>query len=176
MPVTALSRPLLVESGSHQAVREGIIAGTIGAATVAIWFLVVDILAGQPLYTPAILGEAVLNSLGFVTAGIVIPVAIYTLVHLAAFAIMGMCAVVLVHAAQRDVSMLYGILILFVVFEGGFYGFVYMLDVTLLGNIAWVQILPANLLAAFLMGGWLWRTHPALHGRVDEGLSGVGSV
>jgi hypothetical protein len=97
-------------------------------------------------------------------------------VHLAAFALVGMAAVVLVHAAQRDVSMLYGILILFVVFEGGFYGFVYMLDVTLLGSIAWVQILPANLVAALLMGGLLWRTHPALHGRVNEGLSGVGSV
>jgi hypothetical protein len=174
MPITAMSHPLLAEPRTHRALFEGVISGTIGAAAVAIWFLVVDVLAGQPLFTPAVLGTALLTSMGYVPTGVLVPVLIYTVFHVVAFVLVGWCAVVMVHAASRDIAMLYGIVILFVVVEGGFYGFVYMLDVSLLGSIAWVQILPANLLAAFLMGGWLWRTHPFLHGRVNEGLSGVG--
>src|SRR5437879_8435009 len=39
--------------------REGFIAGLIGAGAVALWFLVVDIIAGRPFFTPAMLGSAV---------------------------------------------------------------------------------------------------------------------
>src|SRR5215471_6789311 len=38
--------------------QEGIIAGTCGAATIALWFLLLDVLAGHPLYTPYMLGMA----------------------------------------------------------------------------------------------------------------------
>src|SRR3990170_227162 len=37
---------------------EGIIAGLIGAATIAIWFLILDVLDGRPLHTPTVLGTA----------------------------------------------------------------------------------------------------------------------
>src|SRR6266540_4358071 len=43
----------------NRILREGFIAGCIGAATVAAWFLVVDTINGQPLFTPAMLGSAV---------------------------------------------------------------------------------------------------------------------
>ena len=39
-------------------VREGIIAGLIGAALVAVWFLIYDAARGRPLRTPALLGAA----------------------------------------------------------------------------------------------------------------------
>src|SRR2546422_3623474 len=39
--------------------REGFIAGLIGAAAVAPWFLIVDLVAGRPFFTPAMLGSAV---------------------------------------------------------------------------------------------------------------------
>ncbi len=35
---------------------EGIIAGVIGAATIAIWFLILDTIDSRPLYTPSVLG------------------------------------------------------------------------------------------------------------------------
>src|SRR5205823_1851736 len=38
--------------------REGFIAGLIGAGAVALWFLIVDIIAGRPFFTPAMLGSA----------------------------------------------------------------------------------------------------------------------
>src|SRR5260370_34011477 len=43
----------------RQVLREGFIAGLIGAAAGALWFLVVDLIAGRPLFTPAMLGSAV---------------------------------------------------------------------------------------------------------------------
>jgi len=39
--------------------REGFIAGLIGAGAVALWFLIVDVIAGRPFFTPAMLGSAV---------------------------------------------------------------------------------------------------------------------
>ena len=41
-----------------QLLREGLIAGILGAATIAVWFLIVDSVRGQPFYTPSILGTA----------------------------------------------------------------------------------------------------------------------
>ena len=41
--------------------QEGIVAGVIGAVTVALWFLVVDSLHGRPLYTPTVLGTALFS-------------------------------------------------------------------------------------------------------------------
>src|SRR5262249_10018492 len=35
--------------------QEGLVAGIIGALTVALWFLVVDVAHGRPLYTPTLL-------------------------------------------------------------------------------------------------------------------------
>src|SRR5438094_265370 len=39
--------------------REGIIAGLIGAAVVAVWFLILDVARGRPFLTPTILRAAV---------------------------------------------------------------------------------------------------------------------
>src|SRR5690349_15336805 len=39
---------------------DGIIAGLIGAAIVAIWFLFMDTVTRLPLYTPTVLGEGLL--------------------------------------------------------------------------------------------------------------------
>jgi len=44
-------------------VREGISAGLIGAATVAVWFLLYDLSLGQPFRIPALLRAAILTGL-----------------------------------------------------------------------------------------------------------------
>src|SRR5204863_4981813 len=41
--------------------QEGLIAGLVGAATVALWFLLVDTVQGRPLYTPTVLGSALFS-------------------------------------------------------------------------------------------------------------------
>src|SRR5436309_2995251 len=41
--------------------QEGLVAGLVGAATVALWFLLVDTVQGRPLYTPTVLGSALFS-------------------------------------------------------------------------------------------------------------------
>jgi len=42
---------------------EGILVGLAGAAAVAVWFLLLDLVAGAPLRTPALLGEVLFDGL-----------------------------------------------------------------------------------------------------------------
>ena len=41
----------------HNLAREGALTGVIGASVVALWFFVIDVMAGHPLATPNVLGE-----------------------------------------------------------------------------------------------------------------------
>ena len=53
------------------------------------------------------------------------------------------------------------------------YGFVLVLQLsTPLEGIAWYQVGAANLVAAGLMGRYLWMKHPELTHRLNESLSG----
>jgi hypothetical protein len=48
--------PTARESELSGVYGEGIVAGLLGAATIAVWFLIVDTINGQPLHTPTVLG------------------------------------------------------------------------------------------------------------------------
>ena len=162
-------------------IREGIIAGVLGATAVALWFLVVDMFAGRPLYTPEILGRGLLGVFGRERASItdssgdpvLLVVAVYTAFHYLAFILVGILAAAVVRAGEREPTLLAGALILFVAIEIGFYGITALLSETAsLGNLAWYQIGLANLLAALVMGVYLWRSNPALGRRLDHALQG----
>ena len=153
---------------SHSPAREGTIAGIIGASSVALWFLMVDSIAGRPLFTPAILGASLLDLLGagFGGRGLFTHVAAYTVVHFAAFIIIGVIAAFVMNALDRKPSRLVGFVALFVVFELCVFTVVALLSRSpLFGTIAWYQLGAANVLAAFLMGRYLWRAH---HPAVEE--------
>src|SRR5437899_1280299 len=84
--------------------REGFIAGLIGAGAVALWFLVVDIIAGRPFFTPAMLGSAVFfgetdPSKAVIAFSRVVP---YTMIHVCAVIIVGTVAAAL--AAEVEVA------------------------------------------------------------------------
>ncbi len=84
--------------------REGFIAGLIGAAAVALWFLVVDVIAGRPFFTPAMLGSAVFWGVHD-PAQVVIEysrIIGYTMIHVSAFIIVGTISAVL--AAEVEVA------------------------------------------------------------------------
>src|SRR5262245_64037469 len=49
--------------------REGIIAGLIGAALVAVWFLIYDAARGRAVRTPAVLGAATFQGVSEPAAG-----------------------------------------------------------------------------------------------------------
>ena len=154
-----------VRSQPHPVLREGVIAGLIGATVIAIWFLIIDLIAGRPLFTPETLGRAVLDVFGTRAgpSGTAVPVILYTIVHYAAFIVFGIIAAAFVHAAKQEPSVLLGFFMLFVAFEIGFHGFVALLQrATALGTLAWYQIMVGNILAAVAMGMYLWRVNPAV--------------
>ena len=158
----------------HGTIREGVIVGALGATGVAAWFLIVDTIAGQPFFTPRILGEAVKSIVApesFASPFVV--VALYTVFHYAAFILAGIAIMGLIHGSARHIGLLAGMVILFVALEVLFYGFVLVLQLaTPLEGIAWYQVGAANLVAAALMGRYLWMRHPELTHRLNESLSG----
>ena len=149
----------------HPVFREGVIAGIIGATAIAVWFFIVDLVAGQALFTPSTLGRAAFSVLGAVpdAESPIIHVLAYTLFHYAAFISVGIVAAAMVRLAGDEPSVLLGFVILFVAFEVGFYAFVAVLSqVTPLGGLAWWQVMVGNVIAAAAMGFYLLRRHPVL--------------
>ena len=158
----------------HGTFREGVIAGVLGATGVAVWFLIVDTIAGQPFFTPRVLGEAVKNVVApdsFVSPFVI--VALYTVFHYAVFILAGIAIFAIVHGSKRHIGLMAGMVILFVALEVLFYGFVLMLQLgTALEGMSWYQVGAANLVAAALMGRYLWMRHPEMTHLLDESLSG----
>jgi hypothetical protein len=151
---------------AHSTFREGVVAGLLGAAAIAVWFLIVDIIAGRALHTPAVLGAIVARAADPITAADgpnrLQYVALYTPIHCILFALFGIVVMFLTHRAQRQPSILMLALILFVVFEVGFTGLVAMLEQTALGDLAWYQVAIGNLIAVALMGWYVVRRHPGM--------------
>jgi len=141
--------------------REGFIAGLIGAAAVALWFLIVDVIAGRPFFTPAMLGSAVFW-------GVHDP---------AQVVIAGTVAAALAAEVEVAPPTLYLIVVSFAVFEFGFYIMLAVLAQPLLGALAWWNVAIGNAIAAYGMGYYLWREHPKIKealrvhplGETDEG-------
>jgi hypothetical protein len=147
--------------------QEGIIAGVIGAATVALWFLVVDIANGRPLFTPTVLGTALFGrGAGLAMVETLAPspemVLMFTWVHGLAFAAIGGVASHLLGMAERNPSVGFGVLLLFVVFEAGFTVTAMLLAAPVLQALTWPAILVANLLAAAAMAVYFRFRHPAM--------------
>lgn len=151
------------------------IAGLLGAAGVAFWFLVVDLMSGTAFATPEMLGRTLLSVLG---KGVgawspAMSVLWYTIFHVVVFVGAGCLVSLIVALSERTPSVLAGLGLFFVVFEAGFYGLtVFLSQSEQFGALAWYQIGAANLLAAFLMGSYLWREHPELRARMTGVLEG----
>lgn len=159
----------------HNSTREGILAGFLGATAIAVWFLIVDVVSGHPLYTPDLLGRGLISILGKPPAmpdTMVTHVFAYTLFHYAAFALAGVIVAMVVHQSAKTPAILAGFLIMFVMFEIGAYGLAGLLTESEFGGLAWYQILVANLVAAGLMGWFMWVRHPGLKHDIETALKG----
>ena len=104
--------------------REGIVAGLIGAAIIAVWFLIYDAARGRPFRTPALLGAVLLHGLRDPADLIVTPrlVLEYTLVHSVLFVLFGWAAAGLFTLADRDRHVLFAAFMLFMCFEAAAFG------------------------------------------------------
>jgi len=144
--------------------RDGVIAGLIGAAVVAVWFLIFDIARGRPLLTPALLGSAVFEGITDPSQVVVSvgPVFFYTVLHGVAFVGFGVVAASLIQAAEREPALLIAFAILFAGFEAFFIGAAAALGTSMLGALVWWAILVGNLLASVAMLWYFFTRHRRL--------------
>ncbi|HXG43614.1 MAG TPA: hypothetical protein VNJ71_02535 [Gemmatimonadales bacterium] len=149
---------------------EAVDAGLLGGSTVAIWFLIRDLLAGRPLLTPSVLGQVfILGQDPPVTTRIDFSaVILYTAVHFLAFVAFGFLVTLVVRLACRSGVARFALLVLFVVFELGFYVFVEVAASGIGGLFPLWAVLLANLFAALVMGYYFARLHPELTRALKE--------
>ena len=155
---------------AHQVVREGVMAGLLGAVVVAGWFLVFDLARGRPLFTPAALGSTLFLGAGSIEDVSITMVTVlgYTILHIIAFVVTGFLAAGLAAAADEQPPLVLAAVLFFAVFEAFFMGLLATVAEFLLGALAWWTIAVGNLLAALTMGWYLWMHHPKLRAALME--------
>lgn len=148
----------------HNLLREGIITGLIGAMVVAGWFLITDVAQGRPLSTPSVLGQVILYGIRepVLSPPVMGPTIAYTLLHFGAFALFGVAATALVHAAMRSPLARFGVMIMAVVFELFFFMMTYAVFTGTSYLFPWWSVLAANTLSLLAMSYTLVRRHPGL--------------
>ena len=151
-------------SERRSVLREGIVAGLIGAAVVAAWFFAYDIARGEPFATPGLLGA-------FVFYGVKTPVGVapalgpilgYTVLHGLAFIAFGVIAASLMAMSEREPELFIGFIILFACFEAFFFAMVQVFGLSKTGELTWWSVLVGNLLASVAMLWYFFRAHRAL--------------
>jgi hypothetical protein len=154
---------------AHPQVRRGLITGFIGAAVVAVWFLLLDLVAGHPFATPAALGSAVLigaSNVRDVAANFGV-VAAYTVVHLVAFAVAGLVFVMIAEQVERSPSFLLLAVMTVILLEGVVVAAMALGAQWVLGAPGVWSALVANVLAVSSMSWYVWRMHPTLRRKLS---------
>jgi hypothetical protein len=148
--------------GTRTFLVEALSTGFLGAATVATWFFVVDLVSGTPLRTAGVLGSAVFLGISSPDEAVInaTTVGLYSILHGAVFFLVGIGTTAIVRAADRSPSILALFIPLTIVLQALFVGGTAILAQFILGAIAWWAVLGGNLLASFLMGSLLLYWHP----------------
>lgn len=160
-------------------VWDGFIAGALGAVTVALWFLVLDIVQGQPLHTPTVLGTALFHgphAVAELHAGAAEPgtVMTYSGLHLALFALFGGVVAWMVREFRGRSGFGYLLLLAFVALGFGPYVFVLAFARPVIESVAAWSILTGNFLAALVMAIYFLLRRPDLLDRFRMGTSAEG--
>jgi hypothetical protein len=167
---TRILRPAVVVPQTSQETgvyAEGILAGLVGAATIAVWFLALDSIKGRPFYTPTVLGTALFRGgAGLENPRALVPnfemVLSFTWVHALAFLLIGLAASRLLGLVEGNPSFGFGVVLLFVFFGFGFLLASMVFAEPVLRALTWPEILVGNLLAAAAMAAVFWQRHPRL--------------
>jgi len=134
-------------------IREGFTAGILGYAAVVALFIVLNLMAGEPLFqTPFVLGSALLGSL-LDQPGIYGPILAYNGLHLAVSMALGVVASVLAYRAEADHDLGSG-LVFFVLAVGGWLPLVLgAITVEYLHALTWLQVVSGSALGAVVTMG-----------------------
>lgn len=149
---------------------EGIVAGFLGAAAVALWFFVFDLARGQPFFTPGALGSVVFHGVDSlaqvrIDTGTVLG---YTVIHLFLFSLTGIIASAVLKRARRVPHLVLGGVVFFVALEALFMGALTIVAEFLLGSLAWWTVAVGNLLAVLVMGAFFGVRYPGLWSAVFQ--------
>lgn len=137
------------EAGKRGPVARGVIAGVLAATALALWFLLVDGLTGQPFHTPAFLARVLLGGEAIdLAAG---QIAVYTLVHYATFIAVGIAVSWLRDKAQFVPGVLLGAVLGFLLFDLLFYGSIWLTGVNVVDYLGWPEVLAGNVIAGITL-------------------------
>jgi hypothetical protein len=166
---TAAAPP--VRSRAATIAEDGLFTGALGGLTVAVFFLIVDVLEGRPLFTPSLLGSVLFlrESVEAVTSVNIPMVFAYSGVHFAIFVAAGMAAAFMVSEFEANPPVGIVLLLLFICFEAGFFGITVGIAPGVIGVLSAWLVGIANLLAAGAMAAYLlWWSHPNAFRSLDK--------
>jgi ABC-type sugar transport system permease subunit len=143
--------------------RQGALAGLFGASLLAFWFLYLDLLRGEPLFTPTLLGTALLRGQGTSSQPLVASIwltLLFTVVHGLVFVVVGMAVAAFLERFALFRTRALIILLIFGVLCLGF--FVVAANISAIGprGVAVRDALIGNAIAALAMGAYLARFLP----------------
>jgi hypothetical protein len=151
---------------------DGILAGVIGAVTLALWFLIIDLIGGKPLYTPSILAKLFLGTVGTSPASPDLQrsfeiVWSYTWWHGLVFVALGSGISWLLGVSEQNPKMGFGVMLLMTLLFVVVTGVVAIYSTQVLHVLSWPVIMIGNVLAAIAMSIYFWRRHR--HLRINLG-------
>jgi hypothetical protein len=140
---------------------DGPIAGIIGAAIIALWFLFLDAVIRLPLYTPTVLGAGLFVGAEDLALNEEVRVSLkltlmYTGVHGLVFIVLGVIASYFFLLTDKKLNFVLLTLLLFIILELGFVGTAFVLAEPVLHELTWAMVLVGNFLAATGMASYLW--------------------
>jgi len=142
--------------------EDGVMAGIIAAAVVAVWFLVLDIARGQPFLTPSLLGSVLFLGKTVEEAQTLNTVMVfaYTGLHGLAFLTTGVIASWMVAVFARNPQFGLVLILVFLLFESVLFGLEVTVVPSLVGALGAVSVGVANLLGAAAMFWYLLVRRP----------------
>lgn len=151
--------------------ENGVLAGMIGATTVAVWFLILDLLTrGMPFFTPSLLGSILFAGVtpDEVTGLNGAAIFAYTGVHGILFLAAGTMLAWMFEQFERNPQVGLVLLLLFVTFEAILWGVGVSIIPGLAGAVGAWAILVANVASAAVMFVFLLRRHPTALDRLRQ--------
>jgi hypothetical protein len=150
--------------------EDGVLTGMVGAAVVALWFLVLDGARGHLFFTPSLIGSVLF--LGQTPAEVSsvngLVVLAYTGLHGILFLIAGIAVAWMFSEFERNPQFGMVLLLLFLLFESIVFSFEAAVVPGLVGATGTLAVASANLFAAVAMFWFLLRRHPTAIARLRD--------
>lgn len=138
---------------SNELIAHGVVGGIIAGLVVALWFLIVDSIAGYPFRTPAAL------AFGLYVAPVIEPtlrsVVAYSVIHLGVYAGLGVGAAWMMDALHAAPRLLLGVFWGIVVQELVFYTGLFLSGLPPSEVVPWKHVIGANLLSGLVLMTYL---------------------